>query len=122
MVPAIAPATAFFWGSDDGRLRMLRCATCGRFTHPPGPVCRHCLSPEVAPQELSGRGEVYTFTVNHQAWSERLLAPYTIAIVELAEEPGLRLLTNIVDCPPDEVRIGMPVEVVFEDCGEVHLP
>jgi uncharacterized OB-fold protein len=60
--------------------------------------------------------------VNRQAWSERLSEPYTIAIVELAEEPGLRLLTNVVDCAPDDVYVGMPVEVVFESHGAVHLP
>ena len=123
MVPALTPTTEFFWTSGaDGRLRIQRCSDCGRFVHPPGPVCRWCLSPNVAPAEVSGRGEVFTFTVNAQPWSERLTEPYVIAIVELVEEPGLRVLTNLVDCRPDDVRIGMPVEVAFVAVEDVFLP
>jgi len=123
MLPALTPTTEFFWTSGaDGRLRILRCADCGRFVHPPGPVCRWCLSPNVAPTVVSGRGSVFTFTVNVQQWSERLSEPYVVAIVELEEEPGLRLLTNIVECAPDAVAIGMPVEVSFEAAEDVFLP
>jgi uncharacterized OB-fold protein len=123
MIPALTPTTEFFWtGGADGRLRILRCSNCGRYTHPPGPVCRWCLSSEVAPTEVSGRGAVYTYTENRQPWSERLTEPYVIAIVELVEQPGLRILTNLVDCAPTDVVIGMPVEVVFESAEDVFLP
>jgi uncharacterized OB-fold protein len=123
MIPALTPTTEFFWtGGADGRLRILRCSKCSRYTHPPGPVCRWCLSSEVTPTEVSGRGTVYTFTENRQPWSERLTEPYVIAIVELVEQAGLRILTNLVDCAPADVSIGMPVEVTFEPADDVFLP
>jgi len=122
MLPALTPTTEFFWTSADGRLRMLRCADCGFVTHPPGPVCRRCGSTNVGPAELTGRGVVYTFTVNQQPWSERLAEPYVIAIVELDDQPGLRILSNIVDCDADAVSIGMPVEVTFAPVEDVALP
>jgi uncharacterized OB-fold protein len=123
MLPALTPATGFFSTSGtDGRLRILCCSDCGRFTHPPGPVCRWCLSSDVTPTDVSGRGAVFTFTVNEQPWSERLSEAYVIAIVELVEQPGLRLLAKLVDCAPVDVRIGMPVEVGFEPVEEVFIP
>jgi uncharacterized OB-fold protein len=63
-----------------------------------------------------------TFTVNHQPWHPDLEVPYVIAIVELADAPGVRLTTNIVNCPIEAVRIGMDVQVVFEQCEDVYLP
>jgi uncharacterized OB-fold protein len=65
---------------------------------------------------------VHTFTVNHQAWMPGPELPYVVAIVELPEQEGLRLTTNIVDCAPEEVRIGMPVEVTFEQHDDVWIP
>jgi uncharacterized OB-fold protein len=66
---------------------------------------------------------VLTFTVNHQAWIPGFDPPYVVAIVELEEQPGLRLTTNIVGCPIENVTIGMSVRVRFEDVGEgVFLP
>ena len=59
---------------------------------------------------MSGRGEVHTFTVNHQPW-DGSTEPYVIVLVALPEQDGLRLTTNIVGCPPDDVHIGMPVQV-----------
>ena len=65
---------------------------------------------------------MYTFTINRQVWMPDLEVPYVIAIVELDEQPGLRLLTNIVDCPVDDVEIGMPVEVAFVERGAAFIP
>jgi uncharacterized OB-fold protein len=65
---------------------------------------------------------VATFTVNHQAWFPGFDPPYVIAIVELAEQAGLRLTTNLVGCPPERVRIGMAVRVRFEAYEDVYLP
>ena len=98
-------------------------ATAGRCATTRAPSVR-AASPS-APNgcAASGRGTVYTFTVTHQnqAPGFREALPYVLAIVELAE--GVRLLTNIVGCAPDAVRIGMPVEVVFEDVTpEITLP
>ena len=71
---------------------------------------------------MSGRGTVYSFTINRQAWVPGLEVPFVIAIVELDEQPGLRLMTNIVDGTPEEVEIGMPVEVAFVERGEAFVP
>ncbi len=71
---------------------------------------------------VSGRAVVATFTLNHQPWVPSPDHPYCIAIVEIEEQPGLRLMTNVVGCAPEEVEIGMPVEVVFEQHDDVWFP
>ncbi|HXA28417.1 MAG TPA: Zn-ribbon domain-containing OB-fold protein [Candidatus Angelobacter sp.] len=113
---------AFWTGGAEGRLMIARCASCGYWLHPPGPVCPECLSREVGAQEVSGRGTVNTFTVNHQPWHPAFATPYVIALVELDEQPQLRLVTNLVDCDPAQLRIGMPVEVCFEQVEDVFIP
>jgi uncharacterized protein len=71
---------------------------------------------------VSGRGAVYTYTVNRREWSPGVAVPYVIAIVRLDEQSDLRLMTNIVGCPPDDVAIDMPVEVEFREQGDVFAP
>jgi len=127
ILPAVDPDNEHFWrGGRDGELRFLRCGDCGYFIHPPAPICPECLSRSVAPEAVSGRGVVHTFTVNHQLWIPTFDPPYVVAIVALEEQDGLRLTTNIVGCAPDDVFIGLPVRVRFEhrdDNGyEVWLP
>ncbi len=113
MTPAGDPLRDFFWQSgSDGRLRFLRCSRCGYYSHPPTTRCPRCLDSAMSPQPVSGLGRVHTFTVNIQRWVEAQ-DPYTIAVVELDDQEGLRLTTNIVGCRPDEVFIGLAVEVRF---------
>ena len=122
-LPAITAENAFFWRAGKaGLLRFMRCPSCGFYIHPPLPICRVCKSRDVQDEPVSGRGTVLTYTVNRQVWEAGLEAPYVIAIVELAEQRGLRLTTNIVNCQLDEVRIDMPVRVVFEQHDDVWLP
>lgn len=122
-LPLVTPEDAYFWrGGEDGALRVLRCAACGHYIHPPAPICPRCRSRDVAAATLSGRGAVASFTVNHQPWRPGLIVPYVIAIVELVEQAGLRLTTNIVNCNVGAVRIGLPVRVVFEQVEDVWLP
>jgi len=122
-IPQITDDNGAFWtGGREGELLIARCANCGYYVHPPSPRCPKCLSAEVEPQPVSGRGTVYSYTINRQAWVAGLEVPFVIAIVELDEQPGLRLMTNVVDCPPDEVEIGMPVEVAFVERGEAFIP
>ena len=92
-----------------------RCRDCGTERFYPRAVCPVCLSSSTAWVRASGRGTVYSFTVTrqNQAPGFREELPYVLAVVELAEGP--RLMTNVIGCPPEEVRIGMAVEVVFED-------
>lgn len=119
--PELTPDTAPFWqGCAQGRLLVGRCRACGLYLHPPRPACRRCRAMDVEPVSLSGRGTVHTFTVAHHAFIPGLAVPYVIAIVELEEQPGLRMMTNIVDCRPEEVSIGMPVEVVFAPVAGRH--
>jgi uncharacterized protein len=122
LLPRLSDDVAFFWTSgEDGVLRFLHCNNCGYFIHPPGPVCPRCLSRDLAPQAVSGRATVETFTVNHQQWipgSE----PYIIAWVSIAEQPDVRLTTNLVGVEPQDVHVGLPVRVVFEHVEDVWLP
>jgi len=111
--PKITERNAPFWqGGADGRLRVFRCQSCGTYLHPPTAACWSCRSMDVVPEVLSGRGLVYAFTINHSRWLPDMEPPYIVAEVELVEQEGLRLMTNIVDCPLDEVRTGMAIPVV----------
>jgi acetyl-CoA acetyltransferase/uncharacterized OB-fold protein len=123
-LPALEPDTKAYWEAcRDGRLAMLRCRSCRWIIHPPRPVCSRCRSREVALEDLSGRGTVVTYTINHQRWMPGLEVPYTIAIVELAEQRGLRLTTNLIDVAPADVTIGMPVHVQFRKMSDqISLP
>jgi uncharacterized OB-fold protein len=124
LLPQVTPENEHYWqGGAAGELRFLRCASCRTYVHPPSPVCPECLSRELSSEAVSGRAVVHTFTVNHQPWIPGFDPPYVVAIVEIVEQPSLRLTTNIVGCPIEDVRIGLPVRVVFEDLGEgVFLP
>jgi uncharacterized OB-fold protein len=120
--PALDDENRFFWTSGaDGRLRFLRCGSCGYFLHPPSPRCPRCGGRALAPEAVSGRGEVFSCTVNHQPW-DGSTEPWVIALVALPEQEDLRFTTNVVGCPPDEVHIGMPVQVVFEQHDQVFFP
>ena len=81
-----------------------------------------CLAKELRPEAVSGRAHVVSYTWNHQAWVPAPDHPYPIAIVEIAEQPGLRLMTNLVGCGRDEVHIGMAVRATFEQHGDVYIP
>jgi uncharacterized OB-fold protein len=123
LLPRIDDTNRHFWtGGEQGELRFLRCQRCGWWIHPPSPICPQCFSKDVAPDVVSGDAVVHTFTVNHQPWIPGFDPPYVVAIVELPEQDGLRLTTNIVGCEPEEVTIGMPVHVVFEQYEDVWLP
>ncbi len=112
-----------FWtGGELGELRIVCCDDCHGFIHPPRPVCRHCLSDNVAPKAVSGTGVVDTFTINHQKWHPKMDVPFVIARVALDDAPGVYLTTNIVGCEVDEVNIGDRVEVVFEQQDDVFIP
>ena len=122
VLPTLEEVSAFFWTSGrDGKLRFLRCPECAYLIHPPTPRCPHCLAADPMPAEVSGRGVVYSFTVNHQPW-DGTADPYVIASVAIDEQPELRLTTNLVDVEPHDVHIGMPVHVLFEHVDDVWIP
>ena len=123
-LPRIDEESKGFWEAcRRHELYLQRCRACGRLRYYPRALCPSCLSDRSEWVRSAGTGTVYTFTVTHQNQSAgfRDALPYVMAYVELAE--GVRMLSNIVGCAPDEVRIGMPVEVVFEDATpEITLP
>ncbi len=122
VLPTTDGPSGFFWTSGvDGRLRFLSCRACSYLIHPPAPYCPACGGRDTQPTTVSGRGTIYSYTVNHQPWDGDP-EPYVIGVVELAEQDGLRLTTNLVEVDPDTIRIGAPVEVVFEDHDPVFVP
>ena len=87
---------------------------------------RSCHSKNLAVEAVSGRATLATYSINHQTWMPGPELPYVVAIVEIVEQPSVRLTTNLVNCPHDEIEIGMPVRVTFEHHadpdGDVYLP
>ena len=105
--PAVSPETRPFWdAAEEGRLLVKRCAACGQAHHYPRSICPFCWSDRTEWMPVSGRGIIYSYSV-----MRRVPVPYAIAYVTLDE--GVTMMTNIVDCDLDAIRIGQPVRVVF---------
>lgn len=122
VLPALDDENRFFWTSGaDGQLRFLRCNNCGYYIHPPLPSCPQCAATDLAPSVVSGRGVVHSFTINHKSW-DGSPEPWAIILVELPEQVGLRLTSNMVHCALENVHIGMDVQVVFEQHDEIYFP
>jgi len=123
-IPEVSPALApYFAAARAGRLVVQRCTGCGALRFPPRELCSACLATEAAWQEVCGRGEIFSYYVMHQIYHPGFAAevPYAVVVVKLEEGP--KLTSNVVDCPLDEIAIGMPVEVVFEELSPaVTLP
>jgi uncharacterized OB-fold protein len=100
-------------GEPTPQLLIEHCDNCARWVHPAAGACRDCGAPLVA-RPVSGHGTVFTYTVNHHPYNPDIPTPYVIAIVELAEQSGLRVAANIVGCEPDSVRVGLPVDAQAE--------
>ena len=98
-----------------GRLLINRCQDCGQWIYPHRPMCPQCLSWNVVPTQVSGRGTLYMFTLLQQSRDPDcpLLEPMQVAAIELAEQPGLRYLSQVVDCPEEALRHDMPVELAW---------
>lgn len=118
-VPVISPETEEFWAATaKGKLLLRHCNRCDNIIWYPRYLCPICSSFDTSWSEASGSGIVYSFTVVHRSTADgfREATPYIIAYVELTEGP--RVMTNIVDCESDIVKIGMPVQIVFHDTGK----
>jgi len=124
-LPRPAPANpddAAFWDAlRSGELRIQRCASCGVFRHPPRPVCARCGSTDRGWAAVSGGGEVWSFTIVHPptlpAFANR--TPYGAVVVRLDE--GVFLVSNIVDCPVEELAVGMRVELALTTIAETMI-
>ena len=101
----------FFDGAKDGKLLIQTCSSCGALRHPPGPMCPRCQSLEWETVEASGKGTVYSFVTNHYPQVPAFDYPLNVALIELEE--GVRLISNVVGVPAEDVEIGMAVEVEF---------
>jgi uncharacterized OB-fold protein len=110
--PTVTPDTEFFWtGLRSDRLLVQRCDDCGRLRHPPRPMCPHCTSLSWSAVPASGMGTVVSFVLpRHPRWPWFEDDP-VVALVELEE--GVRIVSNLVDVAPADVRIGLPVMVRF---------
>ena len=123
-LPAPDVETEPYWAAArDGRLLIKRCTSCAHVFHYPRPFCPKCWSDDVEWEEASGRATLYTWSVVRQndlpPWPERV--PYVAAVVDLEEGP--RMLTNVEGCEPDDLRVGMALQVAFrKETDEITLP
>ena len=117
--PYIDAENQGFWDAvKQHKLVFQRCKYCGLFVHKPRPMCPRCLSTEKEWVESDGKGIVYTWVnfVYANASYPGIQVPYTVIVVEMTE--GVRMISNLYDVKPDEVYVGMPVEVAFDDVAE----
>ncbi len=125
-VPAPDDVTGFHWAAAaDHRLVVQRCRSCRKMQYPPEICCLHCQGEEFDAAESVGRGVIYSYSVVDRPLHAGFVAalPYVVVLVELDDQPGLRILANLVDVPPDTpLSCGLPVEVTFEERGPVTLP
>lgn len=118
-LPTITPLNQPYWDALwRHELRMQRCDGCGHVFYPPAPLCPRCWSRKLTWTTLGGRGRVSSWVVFHQAYFKGFEGeiPYNVAEVELDEGP--RLMTNLVSVANENIRAGMPVEVVYDDVTE----
>jgi uncharacterized OB-fold protein len=126
-VPRPLPVTdrdsaAYWTGGANGQLLIERCNGCEYLIHPPTGFCPVCESRDTAPHAVSGRASIISCTVNHKQWMPDLPVPYVLALVALDEQADVLLATNIVDCAPETVFIGMKVQVRFEQNEDLWVP
>jgi len=121
-VPLPTLDTREYWeGCRRHELLIQRCLKCRAFRFYPRPMCPECNSLESEWIRAGGKGQVYSWTVTVRQFHPAFEVPYVIAIVELEE--GVRMTTNVINCQPEALYVGMPVEVVFEDVsGETTIP
>jgi len=125
-LPGPTPETQPYWdAARQHRLLLRYCPACDAYDFYPRPFCRRCFSWDVAWREASGQGSIYTYVINYRpapGFEDR--APYVIAVIELAEGPKMMANVWMDETPtPENVRIGMPVEVMFDDLtDEISLP
>jgi len=126
-LPRVTSLTQPYWeAAAQKRLVIQRCAKCGEYVWCPRPACSECGSEQLEWTAVSGRGTVFSFTIIRQVIARGAAAfekevPYIVAWIDLEEGP--RFCSNVVDCPTDQITIGMPVEVVFDQASsEIVLP
>jgi uncharacterized protein len=115
--PGLTPDNSFFFeGAKEHKLLIQQCSACQTLRHPPQPRCDHCGSYEWHPLEASGKGSIYSYVVNHHPQVPAFDYPLPLALVELEE--GTRLVAEIVECPIEDLEVGMAVEVRWIDADD----
>jgi uncharacterized protein len=101
-----------------------KCRNCGTFRNPPGPICYVCRSTDADWTAVSGEGTLYSYTIVthpvHPALVDRV--PFNVSLVEFPDAPGVRLITNVVDADPEDLEIGMPVRLHWDELSHATLP
>ena len=122
--PVVTPETAPYWdGCREHELRLQRCDSCGRHQFYPRIICSACMADDLQWVPVSGAGQVVSFTIVRRAVSEAYSpeVPYVVALIQLAEGPTM--MSNVVECDPESVVVGMSVSVLFEDWSEqISIP
>ena len=125
-IPVIEPLTEPFWSAArERRLVIQHCTACGTFRHLPHVLCGTCQSPDYDWVGSAGRGSVYTFTIVghpvHDATND--VVPYNVSIVELDDCGNVLVPSNVVDCAPEDIEVGMPVVVEWDEVtDEITMP
>lgn len=121
--PDVNEDTIEYWNllQKTKQLHVQKCKNCGTYSHPPRPVCHHCRKFELEWVQMTGKGTVYSYVIYHRSVHPGFEVPYEVVLVELEE--GVRIVSNMVDCEPEDIYIGMPVEVVVDQVFEdIALP
>ena len=125
-LPTITQDNEEFWkGCKRHELLIQKCQDCRRYRMYPQPMCPECGSMKAKWKKVTGRGKIYSFVIirysAHPLFKDKV--PYAVVLVELDDAQGIRIFSNIIGCEPEKIKIGMPVEVVFEDItGEITIP
>lgn len=118
-LPVKTSDNAPYWESARRHaLELQQCTACGAFRYPPGQYCPRCLSDSYEWRPVSGKGTIYSFIIVYQRYDPSFAQdlPYNVAVVELEEGP--RLITNVVGCRNEDLQVGMPVVITYEDVTE----
>jgi uncharacterized OB-fold protein len=124
-IPVPDALTEPYWrATAAGELHLQRCVRCRVWQHPPAITCRACRGDDLRFEKTDGRGTVYSFCETNRAYVSAFASevPYYVALVELEEQPGLRVLANLLTDPQREVTIGTCVEVSIERRGSTGIP
>lgn len=122
------PDAAPYWAAAKRhRLSLQQCDQCHSYLYPPGPACARCGSAAISYKDIGDEiaGRVYSYIIPYRTFVSGFDtdAPYVVALVDLNCVPNVKILANLINCPPDEVRVGMSVRMIWEDrTAEVTLP
>ena len=115
--PLLTDDNEGYWlAAAAGRLAIQQCCSCSRFHHPPRPMCPNCHSIDQKWTEVAGNGTVYSYALLHHPQNQAFSYPVLAVLIDLDE--GVRVLSNLVDIDPKDIRIDLPVEVAFESTAD----